>query len=226
MGVDVVQLGRFALALPLAATDAANQLAVDGGVDDDVADVDALFLILAGDDLRQRPEAKLAGREAAEAGIAAQRAGGAREDDGASSGGQHVRQHALGGPEGAEEVDARKVLKLLRRGVEHRAAVDPSRPGVVHQHLDGAEFGADALEARRHRVLDAQVGDVVPCRARAVVGVDALRHRLEFVLGAREQGDDEAFRREAPGDCFANPGAGAHHDDDGLVGCVVRHGGS
>ena len=57
------------------------------------------------------------------------------------------------------------------------------------------------------------------------VAVDGLGHGLQFVFGAREEGDDEAFGGEAVGYCFANAWTCTHDGDDGFVGGVGGHDG-
>jgi hypothetical protein len=64
--------------------------AVDGTVDDDVADVDPLRTVFLGHRLGERPQARLGGIEGAIAGPAAQRGAGAGEQDGTSLLRDHV----------------------------------------------------------------------------------------------------------------------------------------
>ena len=186
----------------------------DGAVEDDVCHVDAAGVELAGQRLAEGAQAELAHREAREVGRAAERGGGAGEQDGAAAEGEHAGDDLAGAEEAAEAVGLPAGLELLGGDVGHRAREEGAR--VVDEDVGIAEPGSHRGEGGRDA---GGIGGVGGERGGdAAGGGDLSLDVLEGLAAAGEEGHAVPRAREAAGDGRAQ--AGAHTEDCGDVrGC-------
>jgi hypothetical protein len=162
---------------------AADELGVDGAIDHDVRDVNALRAQLARHRLGQRAQCHLCARESTKVGRAAQRCRRTGEDDRAAMAAlrQFARHHALGhfAPvEKAREAGHLPHLEVFARGLG-QDALGHVGADVEHHHLDGPDRRFDLLDERDHFLFLARIAG--KGMGAAAIGLDLRDQRLQLV---------------------------------------------
>ena len=195
----------------------ADESRVDGPIDDDVRHVDVPGPQFARHALGQRTQGVFGASKCGEVGGPAQPRGGAGEDDGAVSTGDHALGHLAAHQEAAETGHFPN-LEILPGGFVQDAAGDVGTD-VEHQDFDGGDVALDVIHQFDDLFFFACVGG-------KAVGPSAAGHNLRdewLQLGriAPRCARDQSLSGEALGD-GATRGVARTNDQGGLLRCGFR----
>ncbi len=192
----------------------ADEVGVDGAVDDRVGDVDALRPQLARHALGQGTQGELGAGERGEMRAAAQRGGGASEDDRSALPRQHHPRRLAAGEEAAEGGHLPDLAIDPFGGFGDR---EPDVGADVEDHrLQRTDLTLDAGEEVDHLLLLACVA--AAGQGLAALVADGLHQRLQLLRVAPGDARHVALAGELPGDGATGGVAGAHYQNRFALG--------
>lgn len=187
----------------------ADEVGVDGAVDDRMGDVDALGPQLARHALGQGAQGELGAGERGEVRAAAQRGGGAGEDDRPTLSRQHHPRRLAAGKEAAEGGHFPDLAVDPFGGFGDR---EPDVGADVEDHrLQRPDLALDAGEEIDHLLLLARVASAG--QGLAALVADGLHQRLQLLRVAPGDAGHVALAGEPPGDGATGGVAGAHYQN-------------
>src|SRR2546428_10630262 len=197
----------------------ANEFRVDGAIDHDVRNVDALGAELARHALRESAQRVLGAGECREVGGAADARRRTGEEDRAAAAHHHLAGDLTRVQEAAERGHLPDLHVLARRLFQNAAGHVGA--DVEHHHLDGAALLFDLVDERDHVLLLARIAAIAECLAAG--GTDALHGRLELVGRATRETCDVALAGETCADGAAGGVTGANDQRHASRACRFVH---